>query len=239
MMLNTIVIVSSQRSGSTWLMQVLAQVTGFRVYGEVFREITSEQFRGDPALKPPLFYTEHAGNVESYIETLRSDNKVVVVKLMYDQIVKNPELVRFLSKKNILVINLTRTNVFDISISKSIARATGVYHRENDDLDGSIYIKLRDLKVMMSKELIKNFVYPIFLKIISHNYYHYEYEKIVKDISLLESQLKENFNEFGLTLDSSLTKWKKTKTESKMTSIRNYNELVAGLEKGMFKRFLK
>jgi len=238
-MFKTIVIVSSQRSGSTWLMQVLAQTPEFRVYGEVFREITSTEFRGDPELKPPLFYTEHDGSVQSYIEKLRDGDKVVVVKLMYDQINKNPELIRFLTKKNVLLINLIRRNVLDIALSKLIARGTGIYHRENSTLEGSIYIKLSTLKIMMCKELVKNLVCPFILKLLSRNYYFYEYEKIVPDIMPLETQLKSSFKGNDISLDSSLTKWKKTKTESKVTSIENYDELILNLRKGLFRRFVK
>ncbi|GAB5379939.1 MAG: hypothetical protein Alis3KO_14820 [Aliiglaciecola sp.] len=243
--IDTIVIIGTQRSGTTWLMQVLSQEPTFRVYGEVFREIRSDQFKGDPALRPNMFYLEYCEakqdkSAMSYVsEVLAEPNKTTVLKLMYDQVRRAPRLRKLLSSPNVLVINVERINIFEIALSKSIARYTGVYHSSGDSQVKEFPLPYQTVYRLMMQEKIKQIICPPLVKWYSKHYYYFSYEELVSNISLIQDALKQHFSHSLVIFDAKSTKWKKTSQSNKYSAIKNFDEINSRLSNSVFREYVK
>lgn len=242
--IDTILVVGTQRSGTTWIMQLLSQVVSFKVYGEVFREISVSEFAGDSSLKPVRFYLDYAKDKENcspinYVnDVLRLDERVVVCKVMYDQIRRNPRLISLLRKKNVLVINFERKDIFEIALSKCIARETGVFHSENGIKETTIFIKYRKVYELMVKEIVKKLFFPYFLRYISKNYSYFVYEEALVDISPLENIISDVTPVKNIKLRPDRTRWKKVDKATKYRTIGNFSEIKDRLENSILRRFV-
>lgn len=243
--IDTIVLVGTQRSGTTWLMQVLKQEPSFNVFGEVFREIRSPQFKGDPALQPDLFFLEYK-DVNSkntcigYVkDVLAKDNKTTVFKIMYDQIRRNTGLLSLLSSENVLVLNVERYNIFDMALSKCLARRSGVFHAENEIAIESFVLDYNLIYSLMIKEKLKKLVFPSLIRLMSKNYGYFIYEDLLKDFSALCQEIENHLGIENLELNPSDTKWKKTSKSNKNKAILNYDEITNRLSKSLFKKYIK
>lgn len=242
--INTIVIVGTQRSGTTWLMQVLSQIPSFRVYGEVFREIRSPEFRGDPALKPDKFFLEYqehsSGTPLKYVdEILATEKKVTVFKIMYDQIRRNRGLFSLLASENVLVINVERYNIFEMALSKCIARRTGIYHTDSDGTFEGFTLEYSVIYRLMLKEKLKKLISPRIIRLMSKNYNYFVYERLLENFTPLIELLEKTLGISNLQLDPTETKWKKTSKSKKDNTVLNYEEISRKLQKSIFKEYIK
>ena len=242
MKINTVVVVGTQRSGSTWLMQVLSQDSKFRVYGEVFREIVSSEFAGDPALKPMEFFYEYrkkSGNDPvGYLDTVLGDSadKVVCFKVMYDQIRRTPSILKVLSRTDVLVINLYRADLLEVVLSKILARRTGVYHADKNMRYSAENVSYRKVFMMLTKECIKKAIFPSIIRRYSQNFVSVSYEELVQDFGILRTKL-DDFLEVAVD-DPKATKWKQTPKNEKYSAIENYQYIKKRYDKSFLRRFI-
>jgi LPS sulfotransferase NodH len=128
-------ILTTQRSGSTWLMQLLNDTGKIRAYGEVFLEWARvKDHDGDPRLLPPSFFGDHvertgSRRVAGYLDALEeSDERPIAFKIMYDQVRRKPSILMAPVLRDYLIIHLTRKNLLDVVVSRLLARETRVYH---------------------------------------------------------------------------------------------------------------
>ena len=130
-------VVTTQRTGSTWFMQLLNASPGLKAYGEIFREIASDQFAGDPRLRPPMFYKEfrqggsggRRGGVGGYLDLIAADAGIrPAFKVMYDQLRARPEIGLGLLAKRCRFVHLVRRNSLDVVISKNLMKQKRLIH---------------------------------------------------------------------------------------------------------------
>jgi LPS sulfotransferase NodH len=123
------VVLSSQRSGSTWLMSILNQVEATRAYGELFlkRKKPGSTERWDGELNYPRFPEVYTGSgklrlrlVFSYLDALYCQPGAVGFKLMYTQLQKYPEILVYLLVRRVKVVHLVRQNQLDVLISRAV-----------------------------------------------------------------------------------------------------------------------
>jgi LPS sulfotransferase NodH len=133
--IRNICILTTQRSGSTWLMQLLNNSGKVRAFGEVFLEWASiRDHDGDRKLLPPLFFKDFrdrtgSKRVGDYLRSLEdADTKPIAFKVMYDQVKRNPAILLTPLVRGYTIVHLTRHNLLDIVSSRLLARATRVYH---------------------------------------------------------------------------------------------------------------
>jgi LPS sulfotransferase NodH len=134
----TFVVLSTQRSGSTWMIDMLNSHSGVVAYSELF----ISGGRGFPkwggATDIPLWeaYRQgHAGEpgervLQRYLERIfepRQD-RAVGFKLMYEQERAYPGILRYLAAQGGSILHLVRCNVLDVLISRETAAARGLYH---------------------------------------------------------------------------------------------------------------
>jgi LPS sulfotransferase NodH len=191
------VVLSSQRSGSTWLVSLLNQVEGARAYGELFlkRKKTGVEDHWDEDLNYPHFPEAYARSkqirpraVFSFLDALFCQPEAVGLKLMYTQLQKYPEIMAYLLVHRVRVVHLVRQNQVDVLISRAIKNKIRRAHvMSGDDLPEDIRVEInpqkfvgrlerRQKKIETARRLLRWSTLP-----------HLEvtYENLLKDTSFL------------------------------------------------------
>ncbi len=160
------VVLTSQRSGSSWFMDVLNNMEGVRGYGELFLPPSHKQGKSGAALMSPQaaqyinetayahprfgHWQEGRGGIRpftpfTYLNQLYRQPGGVGFKLMYSQLYRYPEVWLYLTARRLPVIHLIRQNFLDIVISTKRLQLTRTAHRivgENDATNQSpIYLE--------------------------------------------------------------------------------------------------
>lgn len=138
-------ILSTQRSGSAWLVSTLNGVEDTTVYGELFlrrrRAPKARTWSTSPALP---YYVEmpKAGlpirpfSVFSYLNHVYDRPRdrpgdrpgAVGFKIMYKQLRRHPEVIAYFVRHRVRVLHLVRSNHLDAVISNDVRRKTGRAH---------------------------------------------------------------------------------------------------------------
>ena len=129
------ILLTSPRSGSTWLVSLLNQLEGTTTYGELFLpRKRSGKWDADFAY-PRFVETRQTGRhnrpaeVFKYLDTLYQQPGAVGFKLMYSHLRRYPELLGYLLVHRVRVIHLVRKNPLDILISRAVKRKLQQAHR--------------------------------------------------------------------------------------------------------------
>ncbi len=153
-----ILIVTTQRSGSTWLMQLLNGTGQVKTYGEVFLEWARvADHPGDKRLLPPMFFADYttasgSGRVGGFLDLLEaSEAGPIGFKVMYDQIKRKPSILLAPMFRNYAVIHLTRKNILDVVVSRLLAFKTNVYHSNTRVSDPVIDVSPETVMAMIGR----------------------------------------------------------------------------------------
>lgn len=133
------VVLATQRSGSTWVVDMLDSHPQVTAYGELM--LSPEK---DMMLPRDVEYfseflarqSPRARRLGSHVLSLRfvagvferTNGDAIGFKLMYDDFMRNPELLGYLAAKRVRIIHVVRENVLDVVISREAAQAKGLYH---------------------------------------------------------------------------------------------------------------
>jgi len=131
------VVLTSSRTGSTWLIDLLNMQSGIDAHGELFLE----QRRLTPAIAEredfPRFVEVHGRphatrlpRIVSYLNQLYGTPRSVGFKLMYTQMRRYPEVIAYCALRRIRIVHLTRLNQIDVIISDELAKVTGTSHAQ-------------------------------------------------------------------------------------------------------------
>jgi LPS sulfotransferase NodH len=129
------VVLTSSRTGSTWLMELINSQPGVSAYGELFlnepRSGPAIAFLGDQ----PRFAETDAGArfsrpvaVFKYLDALYGSKKIAGFKLMYAQLRSYPEMLVYFAVRRVRILHLVRSNLLDVIVSDELARITGTSH---------------------------------------------------------------------------------------------------------------
>lgn len=131
------VVLTSPRTGSTWLIDLLNGQAGIEAHGELFLR----RARSSPAIAGradyPRFVEMHGSprvsrvpRVVSYLNRLYRAPRTVGFKLMYAQLRQYPEIIGYFAMRRVRIVHLTRGNHIDVLISEELARLTGASHAQ-------------------------------------------------------------------------------------------------------------
>jgi LPS sulfotransferase NodH len=133
------VVLATQRSGSTWVVDMLDSHPQVTAYGELMLSPEKDmmlprdveyfnQFLARTSARP-RFLVSHYLTLR-FLDQVFSSSRADAVgfKLMYDNFFRNPELLGYLVRKRIRIIHVVRENLLDIAISRRAAKSKGVYH---------------------------------------------------------------------------------------------------------------
>jgi LPS sulfotransferase NodH len=133
------VILTSQRSGSTWLVSLLNQLKDTTAYGELFLPRQHVE-NWDADFAYPRFDEvrgQMAGirpaRVFHYLDGVYQHHGAVGFKLMYSQLYRYPELLIYFWTHRVRVVHLVRKNALDFVISQTLKRKIQKAHRLADD----------------------------------------------------------------------------------------------------------
>lgn len=130
------VVLTTNRSGSTWLMSTLNSLPGVTGQGELFLprpRVTEKRWDSDFA-RPRFIEAKPEGlafrpfSVFSYLDALYSTPGTVGFKLMYSHLGQYPEILAYLIRYRIHVVHLIRRNYLDVVLSGAVKAKIGRAH---------------------------------------------------------------------------------------------------------------
>jgi len=130
------VVLTTNRSGSEWLISTLNSLPHVAAQGELFlpRARVSERRWDSDFACPRFIETKSAGltfrplSVFSYLNALYSTPGTVGFKLMYEQLGLYPEILAYLMRHRIHVVHLVRRNHLDVVLSYAVKAKIGRAH---------------------------------------------------------------------------------------------------------------
>jgi len=140
------ILLATQRTGSSWVQEMLGSHPGVKVYTELFLAGA----RGVPMWEPsdvefvntywerlarrPRRLTRNYWTVR-YLNRLfdQPHCHAVGFKYMYDQVPRSPAVLPYAAARRVRVVHLVRHNLLDSVISNQRALRTGLYHVATDD----------------------------------------------------------------------------------------------------------
>ena len=141
-------VLTTQRSGSTWFVDSLNNLEGVRAFGELLAAQKSSGQKRIRFSKETLAYLDSSLNkypkfrevsdarfparvkdLFSYLDKLFAGPESTGFKLMYNQLRFFPELLVYLPRRNVKVIHLLRENYFAVEISRRVRDHTKIIHQ--------------------------------------------------------------------------------------------------------------
>jgi LPS sulfotransferase NodH len=237
--LRPFVLLSKQRSGSTWLMDLLDSHPQVRVYAELFhasgygrprvgRNRDVLYWKSYTALHPARTRMEKLRLYFQYLDSEvfrpRPGNAAVGFKLMYNQAATELGLLAYLCVRGVSVVHLIRRNHLDAILSEETSLLRGVAHAESGARLDELQIELDPLTLLKRLEQRESEIQSASRFLVAEQIPHHEvhYEDLVDDPEALEPI--QNFLEVpeSESLTSGLTKLNPT---SHRRLISNYDEV--------------
>jgi LPS sulfotransferase NodH len=130
------VVLTDNRSGSTWVMSTLNSLEGVTGQGELFlpRPRVKEKRWDSDFAWPRYIEAEPDGrtlrpfSVFAYLDALYRTPGAVGFKLMYAQLAKYPEILPYLMRHRVRVVHLVRENHLDVVLSYAVKAELGRAH---------------------------------------------------------------------------------------------------------------
>lgn len=130
------VVLTTTRSGSTWLMSTLNSMPHVTGQGELFlpRPRVKERRWDSDFARPRFIETRPEGlafrpfSVFSYLDALYNTPGTVGFKLMYSHLGSYPEILAYLMMHHIRVVHLIRRNYLDVVLSREVKAKIGRAH---------------------------------------------------------------------------------------------------------------
>lgn len=238
------VILTSPRSGSTWLVSLLNQMEGTSTYGELFlgRKRTEAW---DADFSYPRFVEvrgESARPLEvyKYLDALYNRPGVTGFKLMYSHLRRYPELLPYFLFHRVRVVHLVRRNPLDLLISSALKRKIQKAHRlANEPPLQGVQIELNPdtlIQKLKIKQRKINRAHKV-LSLSGLKSIEIGYEDLQKDPAVFQSLCS------FLSIDTGgkmpLSKFQKVRRESQEQIIKNYSEVKRALEGTHFLAYLE
>ncbi len=145
------VVLTSQRSGSTWLVDILNHRTDVTARTELFlpqrrppdKRLMTErtaEYLDEELWAYPRFSEANSRrvmmrpfSVATYLREFYNSPGTIGFKLMYSNLLRYPEVWAYISLRRLHVIHFIRRNHLDVALSEEMRKATRTYHRIADE----------------------------------------------------------------------------------------------------------
>lgn len=245
------VTVSTQRSGSTWLTDMLNSHPDVASYTELFLS----QGRGAPEwgqYKDVVYWQTYRHSLKGakrhirplglfqYIDGVLAqhpDKHALGFKLMYGQIAKLPESLLYLRSRKLRIIHLVRKNILDVVLSGAAKSARKMAHAPQGTAVESIRVRLEPdwLLRQLTRRQREQRIFSLVLGRLGLPYLELYYEDIVADkrglapcLAFLGCQ--------AISLDSTLSKLNPSRHSE---LIENFSEVSQALATTRFAALLR
>lgn len=239
-------IITTQRSGSTWLTQLLNSHPQIKVLAGDPLWNHSGHFDGD---LPRYHDYRKMTNVSrpwvlfDYLNTLDlktyedKPHDILGYKLMYNHIKHNPEVLVKLIADKYRIIHLARRNVLDVAISNAVGNQHGVYHvTKSDNKKKAAYLDPERLLSILDLYERTYQGAKLFLQIAPMPVLEVKYESLAAN----KNEVLRKIAEF-LQVDSSVSfesGLKKANVGSYQDKIENYDRVKEILENSKYAKLL-
>lgn len=229
-------ILTTQRSGSTWLSTILdsnPKIQGFRelfIDQEfVFPDSKLDTFllykKNNSSKKRPQATFEYLHQLDNYIE----EREAIGFKLMYDQLIDYPEIIVKLIQEKYKIIHLVRENYLDAIISSKIKDEQGIVHTKVKIEPKEVYLEPNWLVKRLNKQAKKIRIANIFLSLMPNQVLNITYNDLRVNQEQTLSSIS-NFLELSLSREDQFkSELKKSNNKSHQQIIKNYNEVNLAL----------
>ncbi len=160
-------LLSTQRSGSTWLLDLIAKIPGITIFPELFNKPLNPGSRRETTPAHYAYCVEvgdccRPWRVLRYLDLVASasrDGGPVGFKLMYNQLVMYPEILLKFVRDRYVIIHLMRENTLDVIISMTVARETNQWSTRQTIEVESIYLNPKTLvrRIRRHQRRLRNF----------------------------------------------------------------------------------
>jgi LPS sulfotransferase NodH len=229
------VILTTQRTGSTFLKNYLNSHPDILCYGELFNKP-----KYCVKVQPEQFYKRNYFNffakykAAPYLNNILNGNKAVGFKLMYNQANELSLTPKKISEMGIQIIHLTRQNYLKIFISRQMKMLTGVAHSKK--ITNEFFkIKLNCKQMLKSIKQIHNDV-EFYNKQINNRSFKITYEQLFND-TYGESKKILDYIEIAPNKQMRC-ELKKITSDNLSDIIENYDEVTEHLKNTPYEKFL-
>lgn len=154
-------VLTTQRSGSTWLISMLDKTGALSAYGELFhrraRAIAKKRLSVDDAFPRFCEVRRQSRAIRpfslfSYLNGFYQQSGAVGFKLMYSDLWRFPEIWGYIAVRKLPVIHLVRENSLDVFISSSIKSVRGQSHQLANESP------LEDITISLDPAQVKRYI---------------------------------------------------------------------------------
>jgi LPS sulfotransferase NodH len=244
------VILATQRTGSTWLTDMLDSHPEIESYEELFlpaedhhrtwgrpdREFFHEYYARQAGRRGRLARTAHAVRYLEELYAPRPETRAVGMKLMYSQLKADPWLLAYIVSRRVRVLHLVRTNLLDVIVSAETAKARSQYHAVESDAVEQPAVHLRPEQLLPELEVLQRSVDKIrlLLRVLPVPSIEISYEELTRDGSAVYPVLRLLRVE-PRPLDSRFVKLNR---RPRQRLIANFDEVERALRSTRFEGFL-
>ena len=237
-------VITTQRSGSTWLVDLLNKHAEVRAFSEIFLNKPREVKPWNANLLPPIRFYEFRRSDDinwllrpfltfKYLNLLNgfSEGKPLVgFKIMYNQLKRYPEVLLKLILDRYKLIHLVRTNYLDVLISAEYRMQKGRQHATTDSAMEKIRIDPSQLIAELRRREKETRFMRRFLTKLSLPLFEVTYENLKSDHNLTLNSIARFLSigeNFSADVNSSLKRLNRGRHFEK---IINYDEIRQVLE---------
>ena len=247
------VLLSTQRSGTSYLMERLAAHPAIGGYGEALLPASLGPFEWPDGAGDRLFYSGyrlqrgHSARFYSHLDLFgyinhlyepRRDFRAIGFKLMYDEARPYPELLPFLKLRGVRVLHLVRNNLLDLFLSRETVMFRRFVHARSPHEREVVSIEVDTDKLVSRLQLLarqQQFARRV-IRTLRMPSLELTYEDIVADESSVRRAVRFlGVSDEGVDLPAKMLKV----SPSQKTSTANWDEVAARLRGTSFEHFLE
>jgi len=249
------VLLSTQRSGTSWVMERLARHERIGGYGEVLLHGVAGWSDWPPgAADRPFFttYLRESATSESllsrhlrlfgyldYLFQARRGYHAIGFKLMYDQLQRYPEILAYLRVRRVRVLHLFRLNLLDIVLSREAMKSRRNVHARSPAEREMVRVEVDTRRLVSNlarldceRRLVREALTLLHIPVVELTY-----EYLLAD----ESRLRDAAGFLGVDVDATTDMsavMLKLAPSSHRAGIANYDEVRAALQRTRYFSFL-
>lgn len=241
-------IVTTARSGSGWLYTLLDSHPQIKAFAEPFiwRKYrpywTDEEFpsyynyKNNTPKKSPWTLFKYLDILDTY--KVEKDFDIIGFKVMYYQIIENPELLIKIILDRYKIVHLVRQNNLDILISRAALQQNGLAHSTKTTKKTTRVVLNTSSLINDLSRLDRNYkIMRMVLKLMPLSVMEIKYESLLKNRDQVLSLLAD-FLEVDSTSITFHSEFKRTNSGGYEDKIVNYDQVVAILEGSKYADYL-
>ncbi len=234
-------ILTTQRSGSAWLVSLLDSHPQIKAFYEIFLA----HWAGDDFIVSfPNYQKENAGlrpwitfKYLNELDRYPGEHETIGFKIMYNQLGRHPEILAKLVADNYKIIHLVRENYLDIAISSASMVQNGLIHSKTDVNAKPVTLEPSSLLKSLSRQEGFFNLAQLILKTLPLPKLQITYQDLCQDqratLNLLTNFLEIPNSEYILSSDR-----KKVNKGSYRQKIANYEQVMQALSGTKFEKML-